>query len=68
MDIREQLALATEHLDADDLAVWIAKHAHGYGRRAGALALNLTEEQFRYRLARADRTMKTILDQHQKTT
>ena len=42
---RELIQLAIDHLEPDDLDVWNAKHLHGYGRRAGALALNISEEQ-----------------------
>jgi DNA-directed RNA polymerase specialized sigma24 family protein len=66
MTLKEQLRLATQHLDPQALEVWIAKHLHGYGRRAGSLALGITEEQFRHRLHRADSTMKRILNEERR--
>lgn len=63
MSLRQQIELAREHLPADVLEVWMAKHVHGYGRHSGSLVLNISPEQFRSRLGRADRVMKRLLEQ-----
>ncbi len=57
---QELLALARSKLDDLEFRVWFAKHYQHLGRRAGSLALGITEEVFRYRLATATRKMDAI--------
>jgi DNA-directed RNA polymerase specialized sigma24 family protein len=54
---RSLLRQASGILSPDELAVWVAKHYRGLGRRSGSRVLNITEEQFRLRLDRANRKM-----------
>lgn len=53
MTDRELLLLARNTLTLEEFSVWFAKHYAGNGRRSGSLALGITEDQWRYRLARA---------------
>lgn len=61
---RELIQYARLHLADGIFVVWFAKHYQGYGRRAGSLMLGITEEQFRHRLATADRAIAA----HRKET
>lgn len=63
MNHRQLLETARRELTGPQFDVWFAKHYHGYGRRAGSLALGISEEQFRYRLRRADLKMRPHLEQ-----
>lgn len=58
MTDRELLRLATKTLTDAELDVWLTKHVTGLGRRAGSLALGITEEAFRYRLHNATQKLK----------
>lgn len=52
---RRLVLLARVVLTPRELDVWLSKHVSGYGRRAGSLALGITEEAWRYRMAVATR-------------
>lgn len=60
---RHLIRIARDTLAEPELDVWLSKHVHGYGRRAGSLALGITEEAWRYRLLNADRRVRVALDQ-----
>jgi hypothetical protein len=64
---RNLIRTARENLTDPELDVWLAKHIHGYGRRAGSLALGITEEAWRYRLTSADRKVAAALDCQEDT-
>lgn len=51
---RQLIQIATQTLTPHELEVWLTKHVGGKGRRAGSLALGITEDAWRYRLQRAD--------------
>lgn len=59
---RELIQIAREHLTPDEFNVWITKHIAGRGRRAGSLALGITEDAWRYRLTRAELKLQTALE------
>ena len=61
MNNRDLLALARNTLTDDEIVVWIAKHYTGLGRRAGSLALGISEDAYRYRLAKADAAMHAAI-------
>jgi DNA-directed RNA polymerase specialized sigma24 family protein len=63
MNDRQLLELAQKTLTADEYRVWFAKHYQGYGRRAGSLALGVTEDQFRNRLHTATRKLRKALEE-----
>lgn len=58
---REIIRIARDTLTDAELEVWLAKHVAGKGRRAGSLALGITEDAWRYRLAQADRKIQAHL-------
>jgi DNA-directed RNA polymerase specialized sigma24 family protein len=58
---RELIHLAHTHLKPGDFTVWLAKHYHGLGRRAGSLALGISEETWRHRIQRATLTIDKLL-------
>jgi hypothetical protein len=60
---RDLIALARDTLTRDEFDVWISKNVVGYGRRAGSLALGITEEAWRYRLNAATRKVQAARDQ-----
>lgn len=55
MTDREIIRIARDTLTDHELEVWLAKHIAERGRRSGSLALGITEDAWRYRLAKADR-------------
>jgi DNA-directed RNA polymerase specialized sigma24 family protein len=59
---RELVALAKETLTEEEFKVWFGKTYRGLGRRAGAAALRISEEQWRYRLGRAKVRLDEALD------
>lgn len=61
MNDRELILLARNILTIDEFAVWLTKHIAGKGRRAGSLALGITEDAWRYRLANAERKIADAL-------
>lgn len=54
---RDQIAVARKLLSADEFSVWLTKNVAGKGRRAGSLALGITEDAWRYRLDQANRKL-----------
>lgn len=68
MTDREIIQLARNILTRPELDVWLSKHIAGKGRRAGSLALNITEDAWRYRLNQADRKITTALNQKDTAT
>lgn len=54
MNDRELIRIARDVLTAAELHVWITKHVAGKGRRSGSVALGITEDAWRYRLARSE--------------
>lgn len=60
MTDQELLTLARQHLEPDQFTVWFAKHYQHLGRRAGSLALGISEEAWRYRLATATRKLDAV--------
>lgn len=61
MNDRALLELARESLPDGEFSVWFAKHYRGLGRRAGSLALGISEEAWRYRLAVATRKLEAAV-------
>ncbi len=62
MTDREIIRIARDTLTDQELEVWLAKHIAGKGRRSGSLALGISEEAWRYRLAQAERKIRTHID------
>lgn len=67
MTDRELIRLATRELPPELLAVWLAKHIAGKGRRAGSLTLGITEDAWRYRLQRAEQQLERAITQEPAT-
>jgi hypothetical protein len=59
---RELIALAKRALTEQEFKVWFAKHYRYLGRRTGARALRISENQWRYRLGRAEVALDEALD------
>jgi hypothetical protein len=57
---RDTIRQAEQLLTAAEFRVWLAKHVLGLGRRSGSMALGISEDAFRYRLARADRKLLEV--------
>jgi len=53
--------VARRELADDEYPVWFLKHYAGMGRRQGASIIGISAEQFRYRLAKAERKMDAVL-------
>ena len=62
MTDRQLIRLALDTLTDQEFAVWITKHYAHKGRYQGSLALNITQDAWRYRLDQAHRKMLTALD------
>lgn len=61
MTDRELLAVARHTLDEREFRVWFAKHYQDLGRRSGSVALGISEDSWRYRLACATRKLDAAL-------
>lgn len=59
---RDLVYAASRVLPDELFEVWIAKHGLGLGRRSGALRLRVSEEQFRYRAAKAERLLAAHME------
>lgn len=59
---RELIHLARTALATELFDVWFAKHYRDLGRRGGSASLGISEDAWRYRLRRADRTLATIIE------
>lgn len=66
MTNRDLLALARNTLTIDEFAVWTASTFSGLGRRAGSLALGISEEAFRWRLAKGARKMDAAINERKE--
>lgn len=62
MTDRKLLQLARFTLTEPEFRVWFAKHYNGNGRRSGSLALGISEDAWRYRLALAEEKMAPHID------
>ncbi len=61
MNNRDYIRLAAQHLNDEELRVWIAHYLEGYGRRTGALMLDISEDTWRTRLTNANRKLAAHL-------
>lgn len=62
MTDRQLIRLALDTLTTDEFDVWITKHYAGKGRYTGSLALNISQDAWRYRLDQANRKMTSALE------
>lgn len=53
MTDRQLIRLARDELTVNEFHVWFAKHYRHLGRRAGSNLLEISETEWRHRLARA---------------
>lgn len=66
MTDREIIRIARDILTDQELEVWLAKHIAGKGRRSGSLALGISEDAWRYRLAQAERKIGAYIIIHKE--
>lgn len=61
MTDKQLIRLAINTLTTQEFDVWITKHYAHKGRQQGSLALNISQDAWRYRLDQAHRKMLTAL-------
>ncbi len=65
MNDRDLIRIARIELAGPEFDVWLTKTIAGKGRRAGSLALGITEDAFRYRLDQATRKINAALQRQE---
>lgn len=61
MTDRELIRLAAKTLEPHLFVVWLQKHYQGVGRHTGSKFLGITQDAWRYRLDKAERTITTAI-------